>query len=145
MAYYERPLHTYRGCSVARSHSTLCEPLDYSPPGSSCLWNFSSKNTGVGCHFPPPSNLLNSGIKPTSLLPPAFTGGVFTTSATWEDFILIRMVIIFQNFSKSTKNGKCWGGCRKIKTVVDCFLKKSTLLQLIIFLKRKIYGSSSKN
>ena len=134
MAYYERPLHTYRVCSVAWSHSTLCEPMDYSPPGSSCLWNFSSKKTGVGCHFPPPSDLPNSGIEPTSLLPPAFTGGVFTTSATWGDFILFRMVIIFQN---QTKNGKCWGGCRKIKTVVDCFLKKINSISINNFLKKE--------
>ena len=26
--------------------------MDCSPPGSSCLWDFPGKNTGVGCHFP---------------------------------------------------------------------------------------------
>ena len=28
---------------------TLCKPLDYNLPGSS-TWDFSGKNTGVGCH-----------------------------------------------------------------------------------------------
>ena len=28
---------------------TLCDPLDCSPPGCSCPWNFSGENTGVGC------------------------------------------------------------------------------------------------
>ena len=29
-------------------------------------------------------DLLNPGIKPTSLVPPELTGGFFTTGATWE-------------------------------------------------------------
>ena len=30
--------------------SDFCNPMDCSPPGF-CLWDFSDKNTGVGCHF----------------------------------------------------------------------------------------------
>ena len=37
--------------SVAQLCLTLLRPLDYSPPGSSCPWDFPHKNTGVGCHF----------------------------------------------------------------------------------------------
>ena len=33
------------------SHVWLCNPLDYNLPGSSVHWDFSGKNTGVGCHF----------------------------------------------------------------------------------------------
>ena len=33
---------------------------------------------------PPPGDLLNPGIKPTSLTSPALAGGFFTTSTTWE-------------------------------------------------------------
>ena len=29
---------------------TLCDPIDCSPPGSTCPWDFPGKNTGVGCH-----------------------------------------------------------------------------------------------
>ena len=32
---------------------------------------FSGQNTGVGCHFPPPGELPDPGIKPASLVPPA--------------------------------------------------------------------------
>ena len=46
-------------CSVTQSCPTLCDPVDCSPPGSSCLWNFPGKNIGVGCHF------LLQGIFPT--------------------------------------------------------------------------------
>ena len=35
--------------------------VDCGPPGSS--WNFLGKNTGVGCHFPPPGDLPNPGIE----------------------------------------------------------------------------------
>ena len=31
-----------------------------------CPWDFPGKNTGVGCHFPPPGDLPNLGIKPES-------------------------------------------------------------------------------
>ena len=30
--------------------TTLCDPIDGSPPGS-CPWDSPGKNTGVGCHF----------------------------------------------------------------------------------------------
>ena len=29
-------------------------------------WDFSGKNIGVGCHFPPPGDLPDPGIKPVS-------------------------------------------------------------------------------
>ena len=35
---------------VAQSCPTLCDPMDYSPPGSSVHGAFPGKNTGVGCH-----------------------------------------------------------------------------------------------
>ena len=40
--------------------------------------------------FPSPSigDLPDPGIEPMSLMPPAFTGGFFTTNTTWEDTIL---------------------------------------------------------
>ena len=35
---------------VTQSCPILCNPMDYSPPGSSVHGNFPGKNTGVGCH-----------------------------------------------------------------------------------------------
>ena len=35
---------------VAKSCQTLCDPMDYSPPGSSVHGDSPGKNTGVGCH-----------------------------------------------------------------------------------------------
>ena len=46
-------------CLVAQSWSTLCNPMDCSPPGSSVRGDSPGKNTGVGCHA------LLWGILPT--------------------------------------------------------------------------------
>ena len=37
---------------AAQSCLTLCDPMDYSPPGFSVPWDSPGKNTGVGCPFP---------------------------------------------------------------------------------------------
>ena len=64
-------------CSVAQSCPTFCNLMDCSPPGFSGLWNFSGKNTGVGCHFPPPSHLSSPEIESASLVSPALAGRFF--------------------------------------------------------------------
>ena len=51
---------------VAQSCLTLCDPMDYSPSGSSYHGD-SVGNTGVGCHALLQGNLPNSGIEPRSL------------------------------------------------------------------------------
>ena len=52
--------------------------------GLLCLWDYSGKNTGVGCHFLLQGNLPDPGIKLMSLVPSALSGRFFTCSATWE-------------------------------------------------------------
>ena len=46
-------------CLVAQSCLTLCNSMEYSPPGSSVHGDSPGKNTGVGCHA------LLQGIFPT--------------------------------------------------------------------------------
>ena len=41
-----------------------------------CPWDFPGKNTGVGCHFPPPGDLPDPGIGSTSPASLAFAGGI---------------------------------------------------------------------
>ena len=48
------------------------------------LMGFSRKEYWSELPCPPPGDLPDPGIKPTSLKPPALAGGFFTTSATWE-------------------------------------------------------------
>ena len=51
-------------CLVAQSYLTHCDPMDYSPSGSSVHGDSPGKNTGVGCH------VLLQGIFPTQGLNP---------------------------------------------------------------------------
>ena len=51
-------------CSVAQSCQALCDPMDYSPPGSSVHGNSPGKNTGVGCHALLQWIFPSQGIKP---------------------------------------------------------------------------------
>ena len=51
-------------CLVAQLCLTLCDPVDYSLPGSSVHWDSPRKNTRLGCHF------LLQGIFPTQRLKP---------------------------------------------------------------------------
>ena len=55
------------------------------------LMGFSRKEYWSELPCPPPGDLPDPGIKPTSLKPPALAGGFFTTSATWETPYLIRV------------------------------------------------------
>ena len=57
--------------------------MDQSPPGSLSK-GFSGKKYWSGLPCPPPADLPNPGIKPTSLTSPALAGGFFTTNATGE-------------------------------------------------------------
>ena len=88
-------LGTWRGvirvfcvCALVCAQSLGCVWL------SATLWTvahqaplsmgFSRQECWSGLPFPPPGDLPNPGIEPTSLTSPALAGGVFTTSATWE-------------------------------------------------------------
>ena len=71
-------------CVHAQACPTLCDPTDWCPPGSSVHGIFRQEYwSGLPC--PPPGDLPNPGIKPTSPMSPALAGSFFTTSATWED------------------------------------------------------------
>ena len=51
---------------VAQSCPTLCDPVECSPPGSSVRGIFQED---------PPGDLPDSGIEPSSLMPPALARG----------------------------------------------------------------------
>ena len=53
------PTNVHMCVLVIKSCPTLCDPMDYSPPGSSVYGIFPGKNIGVGGHF------LLQGIFPT--------------------------------------------------------------------------------
>ena len=68
----------------AKSHQsfpTLCNPMDYSPPGSSIHEILQArKMEWVAC--PPPGDLSDPGIKPVPLMSLALADGFFNTCTT---------------------------------------------------------------
>ena len=89
---------------------TLCDPMDYSLPGSSVHGIFQAR-------IPERVAMASSrgsswGIEPTSLASPSLAGGFFTTSATWEaPYVLIHP--LFSGFpSHSGHHGALsWVSC----------------------------------
>ena len=60
-----------------QSFPTLCNPMDYNPPGSSIHEILQArKMEWVAC--PPPGDLSDPGIKPAPLMSLALAGGFFT-------------------------------------------------------------------
>ena len=68
-------------CTVVFDSFVTLETVAHQTPLST---EFSRQEYGRELPFPPPGDLPNPGIKPTSLESPALAGGFFTTSATWE-------------------------------------------------------------
>ena len=56
---------------------------------ASLSMGFSRQKYRSGLPFPTPEDLLDPGIKATSLMSPVLAGGLFTTSATWETLMYI--------------------------------------------------------
>ena len=73
--------------SVAQSCLTLCDPMDCSPPGSSVHGILLARTLEwVPC--PPPEDLPDPGIKPTSPSSPALAGAFFTDEPPGKPRIL---------------------------------------------------------
>ena len=66
-----------------QSCPTVCDPEDWSPPGSS-VGGFSRQQHCSGVPCLPPGGLLGPGAEPGSLTSPALAAGFSATSATWE-------------------------------------------------------------
>ena len=65
------------------SRVRLCDPMDYSLPGSS-VHGILQARILEWLLCPPPGGHPEPGIEPVSLKSPVLAGGFFTTSATWE-------------------------------------------------------------
>ena len=75
--------------------------MNYSLPGSSCPWNFSGKNTGVDCHFPPPGDLPNPRIEHMPHVSPAMQMDSLSTGPSGKPYITVPFVKV--PVSKSNK------------------------------------------
>ena len=111
-------------CLVTQSCPTLCNPVDFSPPGSSVHAGSPGKNIGVSCHAcPPPGDLPNPGIEPKSptlqvdSLPselpgkPMSTGvgnlsllqGIFPTQESNQGLLHCRCILYQMSYPLNTK------------------------------------------
>ena len=63
-------------CLVSQLCLTFCDPMNFSPPGSSVHRNSLGKNAGSGLPFPSPGDPLHPGIEPRF---PALAG-IFSTT-----------------------------------------------------------------
>ena len=78
-------------CACVLNHSVMSD--------SATLWTvarqaplsmgLSRRDYWSGLPFPPPGDLLDSGMEPPSLPSPASVGGIFIASATWEDRVCV--------------------------------------------------------
>ena len=66
---------------------TLCDPMDYSPPGSS-VHGILQARILEWVPFPSPGDLPYPAIEHRSLMSPTFAGGFFTISTTWGQIII---------------------------------------------------------
>ena len=84
-------------CSVASVMSNSFVTLwtvTYQAPLS---MRFSRHKYWSGLPCPPPRDLPNPGIEPTSPVSPALAGGFFTTRATWEALI-VKVLVDFLGY-----------------------------------------------
>ena len=70
-------------CVCAQSCPTFCDPMGCSLPGSS-VHGILQARILEWLPSPPPGDLPNPKIKPTSLTCPALAGGFFTISTIWK-------------------------------------------------------------
>ena len=74
-----------RACSVVQSCPALCDPMGYSPPGTTVHGIFQARILS-GLPFPTPGDLPDAGIKPASPESPALVGRFFTTAPPRKPF-----------------------------------------------------------
>ena len=89
-------------CSVSQSCSTLCDPMDCSPPGSSVHGDSPGKNTEVGCHA------LLQGIFPTQGSNPGLPHCRWTLYHLSHQEILRILEWVAYPFSKGSSWSRNW-------------------------------------
>ena len=87
-------------CLVAKSHPGLCDAMDCSLPGSPSV-GFHSQEYCSGLSFPPPGDLPDPGITPTSLVPPALAGRFFITTPPGKPILCFNIIQILKIRYKS--------------------------------------------
>ena len=88
-------------CSVTQLCPTLCNPIDYSPPGSTVRGISQAR---ILVLFPSPGDLPDPGIEPTSLVSPALAGGFFATVASKTVLKIMNFLFRKNSMKKNNKS-----------------------------------------
>ena len=78
-------------CVCLLSHPTLCHIMNCSPPETALSMGLSRQECCSGLPFPPPGDLPDPGIKPTSLI--SALGGFFTTEPPGNPHVCIHIYV----------------------------------------------------
>ena len=100
------------GCMLSRlSCVRLCSALWTVDHQSPLSMGYSRQEYQRGLPCPPPGDLPNPGIEPTSPSSPALAGGFFTTRATWEAPIMMDIChwTLAQSHRMYTTKSEPWG------------------------------------
>ena len=81
MSKFNPATHPKYAAQSLQSCSSLCNPMDDSPPGSS-VTGFSKQEYWSGLPLPSPVYLPYPEVEPESPVSPALAGGFFITSTT---------------------------------------------------------------
>ena len=76
-------------CVHAQLCPTLCDPIDYSPVGSS-VRGINQQEYWSGLPFPPPKDFPNPGIKPMFPMSPALEDRFFTTKPHGKPVLVLK-------------------------------------------------------
>ena len=77
--------YAYLCAQSLQSCLTLCNPMDYSPPGSS-VHGILQEEYWSELRFPPPWDLTDPRIEAEPLKSPTLAGGFFTSEPSWKPF-----------------------------------------------------------
>ena len=102
-----------------------------------------------GLPFPPPGDLPDPGIEPTSLTSPALAGRIFTTSATWEATYWIgapresplikalssKTVTYWCTWRSALQRGNIEGHIVHPKTYFNPSQEESTTLNIVVYIR----------
>ena len=92
-------LNTVPSCVLSRfSHVQLCATLWTVARQAPLSMGFSRLEYRSGLPCPPPGDLPDPGIEPTSLMSPALAGKFFTTNASWQALSVLHVLISCYSF-----------------------------------------------
>ena len=103
-------------CVCLFTPSTLCNPMDCSPPGSFVHGDSLGKNTGGGLPCPPPGNLPNPAIEPRS---PTLQADSLPSEPAGKP--KLRMPYIYFSVYQY------WSFASNVLVSIDCSLKKTEM------------------